>query len=65
MIHFVPRDVFKRIISSYTGDRHVYPIKHIPPVIEVTDDNLNFFEVEEYTFNGGDGTSIGKNDIYP
>ena len=39
------------------------PIKNIPLVIEVNRDNLKMFEEEEYTFNGDEVTSMGRNEI--
>ena len=59
MSHFVPWDIVERIISAYTGDMHVCPIKKISFFIECNEDNLNIFEVGESTFNGDKVTKLG------
>ena len=44
---------------------NVWPIKVIPLFIEGNKDNLNIFEVEDFTFNGGEVKSMGRNAIGP
>ena len=39
--YFVPGDLFERIFSEYTGDRHVCSIKKTSLVIEGNKDNLS------------------------
>ena len=60
---FVPRDIVERILSVYTGYRHVCNIKKITIFIEGNEDNFNMIEVEESKFNGGEVTNIARNEI--
>ena len=42
--YFVPWDTVERILSAYTGDRHVCPIKKIPLFIEGNEDIMNILK---------------------